>query len=331
MSSKLRACVIGATGGWYKFAHHPSLQRLSDRVELAAASSRSSEGRDVLTSQMGFERAYGDVDEMLDKEKPDFALVCLGVGGLVEMGCKVIERGIPLIMEKPVGRSVAEGRQMLEVVEKAGVPHMVAWNRRFNPLLLRVKELMAERGGVSQITCEFLRNDVKAPTWIMGSSVHSIDAMRFLGGDVKSFVGAGSATRYFDERMTAASFALSFESGVIGSFTFNVRAGRSYERYRIMGENWTATVSLGPPGAFDDRWWMTVETDNRETEYVRIANLEKPQICPGYTNGFWGENEHFVECIESGRTPFPDVAESIRSMELGQKMLEAVAPPEQLD
>lgn len=330
MSSKLRACVIGAAGGWYKFAHHPSLQRLSDRVELAAASALDPKDLDALTSQMGFERAYGDVDEMLDKEKPDFVWVCINPTSVVEIGCKVIERGIPLIMEKPVGRSLAEGRKMLETVEKAGVPHMVAFNRRFSPLLLRARELMAERGGVSQIACEFFRNDVRAPSWIMGSSVHAIDAMRSLCGDVKSFVGVGSATRYFDERMTAASFALSFESGVIGSFAFNVRAGRSYERYRIFGENWTATVSLGA-NSTDDRWWMRVETNNKETEHICLANLEVNQRCPGYTCGFWGESEYFVECIESGRTPSPDVAESLRSMELGQKMLESVAPPEQLD
>jgi len=331
MGSELRACVIGCTGGWYQFAHHPSLERLKDGVRLVAASSRDAERRKDITARMGFERAYADIDEMLDKEKPDYVVVCVGPGSLAEMACKVLERKIPLIMEKPVGRSIEEGHQVRAAAEQAGVPVLVAFNRRFNPLLLRAKALAEERGGVSQVVCEFFRNDVRAPTWIMGSSVHSIDALRFLGGEVASFTGLGSRVQYFDEKMVAASFALLFESGATGSFTFNVRVGRSYERYRIIAENWHATISLGPPGAFDDRWWMTIETGNREIEHVRLQNLEKAQRCPGYTNGFWGEHEYFVECLLAGEMPRYDVADAVRSMELGQEMLLAVAPPGQAE
>ncbi len=327
MSSKLRCCAIGGTGKWFRNVHLPSLKRLvqAGEIELAGACSRSEEGRASLAAD-GYAKVYAGVDEMLDAEKPDYVALCMASRPMAETAVGVLERGIPLLMEKPAGPSPAVAARVAAAAEKGGAPHMVAYNRRFITLLARARSLLEERGGVSQVVCEFLRNDVSAPRRLMGSSLHAIDALRYLLGEISGFSGAASATRYFDDRAVAASFHLSFESGIVGSFTFNVRAGRSYERYRLFAENWTATVSLPPPGRFDDRWWLRVEEGNRTTESVTVDDLPEAERNGPCTHGFWREHEYFVECLREGRRPFPDVADGIKSMELAQAMLEAVAP-----
>lgn len=328
MSEPLRCCAVGATGGWFGSVHAPSLARLAEsgRVRLAAACSRSEEGRALITKKLGFARAYAGAEEMLEAEKPDYVILSMKARPMGEMALKVLERGVPLLMEKPAGHTLAAARRIAEVAARSGAPHMVAYNRRYNPLLLRVKELMAERGGVSQAVCEFLRNDVVAPSRFMGSSLHAVDALRWLLGEVRDFKGVASAARYFDRKMVAASFALAFESGVAGSFTFNVRAGRSYERYRVLAENWTATVSLPTPGKFDGRWWLRVEADDGPVELVTIEGLTACERNGPCVHGFWREHEHFVECLERGERPAPEAADGVRSMELAQRMLESVAP-----
>ena len=75
MANKLRCCVIGCTGGWYQKIHHPSLQRLDERVRLVAGTSRDPERRERITAEMGFEKAYADIDEMLDAERPDYVFI----------------------------------------------------------------------------------------------------------------------------------------------------------------------------------------------------------------------------------------------------------------
>jgi len=69
---------------------------------------------------------------------------------------------------------------------------------------------------------------------------------------------------------------------------------------------------------------------NREVERIHLPSLDPARQCAGYTNGFWGEHEHFVECLATGRQPSPDVASALRSMELAREMFVAVAPPEQV-
>ncbi len=328
MSKRLRCCAIGATGNWFKSVHQPSLDRLvqAGRIELSAAASRSEEGRRQLTAEAGYARAYADAGEMLDTEKPDYAMLSMAVAPMTEMTLEVLKRRIPLLVEKPTGNSPAVARRVQAAAEEAGGPHLVAYNRRFNPLLLRVKQLVEERGGLSHVACEFLRNNVSAPRRLMGSALHSIDALRYLAGEITEHHGVASGARYFDEKMIAASFSLGFENGIAGSFTFNVRAGRSYERYRLFAENWTATVSLPSPGKYDSRWWLRVEEDNNTVELVEIENLPAEERNGAHIHGFWREHEYFVDCLESGREPSPGFADSVASMELAQKMLESVAP-----
>jgi len=326
----LRCCVIGATGEWYRQVHHPSLERLvrAGRVTLAAASSRSESGRELVRS-MGFARSCADAGEMLDRERPDYAVLCMAPRPMAELAGLVLERRVPLFMEKPAGHDLAAGRALAAVAERAGMSCMVAYNRRHCPLLVRAKELLAGRA-VSQAVCEFLRNDVSAPARMLGSALHSVDALRFLLGEVAEFRGLGSAARYFDGKMVAASFCLGFAGGAAGSFTFNVRAGRSHERYRLFAGNWTVSVSLPPPGRFDDAWRLEVEEGGRVVESLSAADLPEERRCAGYAHGFWREHEHFVECLERSVRPEPGIAEGLASMELAQAMLEAVAPAEQL-
>jgi len=331
MSDKLRCCVIGCTGRWYQTIHHPSLRRLEDRVRLVAGTSRDPERRERITGEMGFEAAYADIDEMLDTERPDFVFLSVKHTETAGMARRVLARKIPVMMEKPVGRNPDDGRTVLRAAESAGVPTMVAFNRRFNPFLVRAKQLAGERGGISHYVGEWMRHDVVAPRSMMGSALHMIDAIRFLAGDVASFSGVGSAARYFDEAMVASAFHLTFESGTVGTFSHNVRTGRAYERYRIHAENWTATVSNPPPGRFDGRMFLEVESGDRRVERITLESLKPEQRCAHYTQGFWQEHEHFVDCLLSGREPSPSVAEAIKSQQLAQDLLRAVAPPEQVD
>jgi predicted dehydrogenase len=164
----------------------------------------------------------------------------------------------------------------------------------------------------------------------MGSALHAIDALRFLMGEVREFRGLGSAARYFDGKMVAASFALGFASGAAGTFTFNVRAGRSYERYRIFAENWTVNISQSSPGKFDESWWLEAEEGNRTVERIAGEDLTAERRCGQYAHGFWREHEYFAECLERNERPSPDVADGAVSMDLAQRMLESVAPDGQV-
>ena len=52
--------------------------------------------------------------------------------------------GVPVLCEKPLAMDPAQGRRMIDAMEKAGVPLYVAFCYRFSPAALRIKALLAE-------------------------------------------------------------------------------------------------------------------------------------------------------------------------------------------
>ena len=85
---------------------------------------------------------------------------------------KLLERGIPLMMEKPPGLNPAETRRMIDAAAAADAPNQVAFNRRYHPLVQRlcaeVRALAAEDQPILTVQYEMLR--ANAPSQALQSA-----------------------------------------------------------------------------------------------------------------------------------------------------------------
>jgi predicted dehydrogenase len=61
-----------------------------------------------------------------------------------DVGLACIARNLPVLMEKPVTDTVAQGRRLCDAAEAAGVPLMVGHQRRHNPILRSARQLIAD-------------------------------------------------------------------------------------------------------------------------------------------------------------------------------------------
>lgn len=86
---------------------------------------------------------FTSLDELLD-QKPEAMSVCVPTYMHHDVAMKIIERGIPLLVEKPLARTAAEGREMVDAAAAKDVPLMVGHVERFNPAVARIRELVAD-------------------------------------------------------------------------------------------------------------------------------------------------------------------------------------------
>jgi len=116
------------------------------------------------------------------------------------------QAGKHIICEKPLARTAAEARQMLDAVRAAGVKHLCAFNYRFVPAIRLARQLI-EEGKLGQIyhyRASYLQEWIMDPTfpmvWRLDASeagsgalgdlgAHVIDLARFLVGEVTSVTG----------------------------------------------------------------------------------------------------------------------------------------------
>src|SRR5262245_46850046 len=114
------------------------------RAEEAVALARS--------LRVGEARAFGSIEEMVSAPEIDCIWICGPNHARVENMEAIAAahaRGAALIgiaCEKPLARNVAEGRRVVELVEKAGVRHGYVANQLFPPGLSRAREIAWARG-----------------------------------------------------------------------------------------------------------------------------------------------------------------------------------------
>jgi predicted dehydrogenase len=120
-----------------------------------------------------------------------------------EASIAAAEAGKHILCEKPLGRTAAESKRMLEAVTKAKVKHMVAFNYRFIPAIRQAYELI-QSGALGEIyhfratyLQEWIMDPNFAQVWRLDKSLagsgalgdlgaHIIDLARHLVGEPKS-------------------------------------------------------------------------------------------------------------------------------------------------
>ncbi|BFH62496.1 Gfo/Idh/MocA family protein [Paenibacillus azoreducens] len=85
---------------------------------------------------------YTDADEMLDKEKLDGVIVGTNCSTHTYFAKKVLNRNLPLFLEKPVATSMEDLRILAECEAKATVPTVVSFPLRVTPLVQEVKRIL---------------------------------------------------------------------------------------------------------------------------------------------------------------------------------------------
>ena len=136
----VRLGIIGA-GGVALSKHIPAIKRLQtiwEPVELVAITRRAErEGRHI--AHMYGCNWYADYQEMLANEQLDGVLI-LGPDDLhAEHSTACIDRGIPVLVEKPITRSLVQARHFLELADRKNVPVMMVSNKRYCPPYRRAK------------------------------------------------------------------------------------------------------------------------------------------------------------------------------------------------
>lgn len=143
----------------------------------------------------------------------------------------VIERGLPFFVEKPVAISMEIAREVEAAVVNAGLITCVGYQLRYLGSTKITQQLLQERTLnmiVGKYWCStghgdpnaWLRQMNKSGGQLVEQATHTIDMMRYMGGEVET-VYAMQANRFLKETdcPDANSVSLQFASGAVGSLT----------------------------------------------------------------------------------------------------------------
>lgn len=250
--------------------------------------------------------------------------------------------GKHILCEKPMARTAAEAKTMLDAVNKAGVKNMVAFNYRFVPAIRQAYELIKSGalGEIFHFRASYLQEWVMDPNfprvWRLDKSeagsgalgdlgAHIIDLGRFLIGEPKSVMaltktfikerptpdGSGKAPVDVDDAFEAV---FEFQNGAIGTLEASrFAAGRkNHEVLEINGSKGSIAFNLERFNELEV-FWTDARRETQGFTDVLITESFHPFWSNWWPHGhiigwehtFVHEIAHLLDCIVNNKDVAP--------------------------
>ncbi|HEY8718215.1 Gfo/Idh/MocA family oxidoreductase [Pengzhenrongella sp.] len=150
---------------------------------------------------------FADHRELLDEMQPDVVHICTPHHQHAAIAVACVERGINVVLEKPLAHTVAEGQRLvLAAAARPDVKIGVCFQNRYNaPVaamrrLLNSGELGAVAGASATVIWERSAEYYRAKPWrgrwatsggglLMNQAIHTVDLLQWLLGDVTDVRG----------------------------------------------------------------------------------------------------------------------------------------------
>ena len=180
---QFRACIVG--GGFVGAAHIEALRRLGN-VEIAAVSNRHDP--QAKAEALFVPKGYADYREMLEAEKPDVVHICTPNDSHYEIAMFAMQRGIHVICEKPMTRTLEEARLLAEYADAHHLVNAVNFNCRFYPQILEARSTVqsGSLGTIRAILGGYLQD------WLFWDTDYSWRLEPEISGESRAFADIGS-------------------------------------------------------------------------------------------------------------------------------------------
>ncbi len=293
---KVRLGIIGA-GGVTQSKHLPAIWRLRtiwEPVEVVAAAKRD-EVTNQKTAELYNYKPYTDYKDMLDNEELDGVIVATPDGMHYEHTLACLERGLPVLIEKPITRSLAHADEICRLADEKNIPMMTVANKRYSPPYRRARKFI-QQGPVSDPALYVGKFNLGYDyVWILEQgTIHIFDITRYLMGDVTSVYAAG--VNKYDRNQLGypvdnIATTLTFTSGAVGNIYTSATAlsFKPWERVEVYGnKNWLAV---------EDQYELILYDSEEGPEKHWTPVIPNTLIFDEEFGGFMGMIENFLQVI----------------------------------
>jgi predicted dehydrogenase len=237
MQQQIKVAVIGA-GGWGR--QHARIFAARPDVHLCAIVGRTPERTAARAAEFGT-RAYCDIDEMLERERPDLVSLCLPNQGHFAATLQVIQAGVPLLAEKPLVFDLAEADTLIDEAVRRNLFFAINFNHRYaRPVQLAHEAIMDGRLG-----------QLVFATWRFGgegssdhphanlieTQCHGFDLLEYLCGPIASI--SAEMTDITGKGYSTLILALRFTNGAVGSLVGSYDSSYAYPGTHLLEINGT--------------------------------------------------------------------------------------------
>ena len=320
--NRIRLACVGC--GNMASEHQRHFNHIPD-IELVAVCDLDEKKARLNEQKFGAKNFYTDYRQMLDREKLDAVVVC---GHPVTMhrdiGIEVLDRGLHMFVEKPVGHTAADCRAVRNAAKKNNRLVMVGTMWRHQEVTRRARKLMERQDfGVPNLFhvgyyAPTPRGSLdKARALMLDQGVHPLDCSLYLLGPIKTVTARASTTG--TESLTINA-QLEFTSGLVGSYQLS-NIGPTLKQDIVLGGDQRGRIHISQMSRLEyyhEKPWEGAGIYSDEAHEVwecryrhRGHNIE----------GHADEWPYFIACLQKNEQPHASLDDHLLVMSTMEAIL----------
>lgn len=231
---------VGVIGVGSMGRNHARVYSELEGVELVGVADADADIVESIATKCGCS-SYTDFRALLDEAELDAVTIAVPTVEHLDVALEVIDRGVHLLIEKPISFSVEEGKEIIKAAAQKNLVLMIGHIERFNPAVIALKEKLegGELGRVFQIDA---RREGPFPARIMDVgvvidlAVHDLDVMRYVTGSEFIRVYAETERRIHSTHEDLLAGLVRLEDGTVGTLAINWLTPTKIRELYVTGE-----------------------------------------------------------------------------------------------
>jgi UDP-N-acetylglucosamine 3-dehydrogenase len=268
---------VGLAGLGSMGRNHLRILRARPDVRLAALADPVTATLEAAIGETGAQ-GFTEPLAMLAEVDLDAVVIAAPTTAHHALALAAIERGVPVLVEKPLAATPDEAMEIVRAARDKGVPVQVGHVERFNPAVIELGRLL-DGGWLSTVYAIASRRAGPFPARIRDVGVtvdlatHDVDILSWIAAERPARVFAEIARRIHAEHEDLLFGLLHFPSGATG----------------MLDVNWLTPVKRRQLVVVGEEGMFELDYLSQRLTFTRAPDVTRPGLLAGYAPTFEGE------------------------------------------
>ena len=310
MKEVLRAGVIGVG---YLGRFHARIYNDMEGVDLVGVADTDRETADRVASEYDTRALY---DPMGLLDEVDVVSVVVPTSLHRQVALPYLEKGIHMLLEKPVASTLDDAKLIVETARKHGATLQIGHLERFNAGIMALADQVNEPRFIEAHRLgPFVERatDVDVVTDLM---IHDIDIILSLVNDKLTSISA-TGTPVLTDHVDIANARLEFANGAVANVTASRVSNKKFRRIRVFGRNSYRAINF-----VDQQLEVAYPGKTPEGQNFPEIVYETHSISP--TQPLDAELDHFIDVVRRGGQPLVTGEDGMEALRVAMQVTDII-------